>query len=135
RDNVTKIVGVHTLQFGFYGVVAQKNEQSSYGSIQGVLTFKSSSGVTTGNSFADLLMGKIASYQQANLAPKYYFRYHIVEPYFQDDWRISLFGTYREKLKQGYDFEPSVYNPANAPAIADGSTTTLGGVPIPEGAL
>jgi len=136
RDNVTKIVGVHTLQFGAYGVMAQKNEQSSYGSIQGVLTFSSSSGVTTGNSFADLLLGKIASYQQANLVPKYYFRYHIVEPYFQDDWRISrrltlnlgvrlsLFGTYREKLNQGYDFQPSAFKSGDVPAI-DPSTGAL----------
>jgi hypothetical protein len=147
RDNATKIVGVHTLQFGVYGVVAQKNEQSSFGSIQGVLTFNNSSGVTTGNSFADLLLGRIASYQQINLAPKYYFRYHIVEPYFEDDWRItkrltlnlglrlSLFGTYREKLKQAFDFEPSAFSLANAPAIADGTTMTSGGVPIPGGAL
>ena len=135
RDNVTKIIGVHTLQFGAYGVIAQKNEQSSFGSIQGVLTFNNTSGVTTGNSFADLLTGKIASFQQVDLAPKYYFRYKILEPYFQDDWRItkrltlnlglriSLFQTYHEKLKQTFDFEPSAYNPANAPFIDDGTIT------------
>jgi hypothetical protein len=134
RDNVTKLLGKHNLQFGAYVAIAQKNEQSSYGSSQGVLTFDTSSGVTTGNSFADLLTGRIGSYQQVNATPKYYFRYQIVEPYFQDDWRIgprltlnlglrvSLFGTYREKYKQTFDFEPALYNPANAPAIAaDGS--------------
>ena len=135
RDNVTKIIGVHTLQFGAYGVIAQKNEQSSFGSIQGVLTFNNTSGVTTGNSFADLLTGKIASFQQVDLAPKYYFRYKILEPYFQDDWRItkrltlnlglriSLFQTYHEKLKQTFNFESSAYNSANAPFIDDGSVT------------
>ena len=67
-----------------------------------------------------------------NSYPKYYFRYHFVEPYFNDDWRItprltlnlgirfSLFGTYREKYKQAYNFETSAFNPANAPAIDDG---------------
>jgi hypothetical protein len=136
RDNVTKVIGKHTLQFGAYAAIAQKNEQSSFGSIQGFLRFDASnSTVSSGNSFADLLLGNIASFQQVNSEPKYYFRYQIAEPYLQDDWRItprltlnlgvrvSLFGTYKEKLNQTYNFEPSLYNPANAPAISpvDGS--------------
>jgi hypothetical protein len=148
RDNLTKIAGKHNLQFGAYGVIAQKNEQSSFGTVQGTVSFTASNSVVgTGNAFADLLLGNIASYSQVNSIPKYYFRYQIVEPYFNDDWRItprltlnlglriSLFGTYREKYKQAYNFESSVFNSANAPAIADGSTMTSGGVPIPEGAL
>jgi hypothetical protein len=135
RDNLTKVIGKHTLQFGAYAAIAQKNEQSSFGGQQGFLTFDASnSNVSSGNSFADLLMGNISTFQQVNNAPKYYFRYQIAEPYFQDDWhitprltlnlglRISLFGTYREKLNQTFNFTPSLYDPANAPAIApDGS--------------
>jgi Carboxypeptidase regulatory-like domain len=134
RDNVTKIIGTHTLQFGAYAVIAQKNEQSSFGAVQGALSFNASNSVVgTGNAFADLLLGNIDSYSQASLAPKYYFRYQIVEPYFQDDWRVtkrltlnlgvrlSLFGTYRDKYKQAFNFEPSLFQ-ANAVAIAsDGS--------------
>ncbi len=41
RDNMTKIIANHTLQFGVYAAFAQKNEQNSpY--IQGILTFDSS---------------------------------------------------------------------------------------------
>jgi hypothetical protein len=130
KDNVTKLTGKHNLQFGAYVVVAQKNEQSSLGNLGGNLVFNSSNSVVgTGNAFADLLLGNIDTFQQANLAPKYYFRYQIVEPYFQDDWRItsrltlnlglrwSFFGTYREKFNNTFNFERGAFNEANAPGI------------------
>jgi carboxypeptidase family protein len=128
RDNVTKVFGKHTFQFGAYLVFAQKNEANSpY--VQGILTFDTTKALTTGNAFADLLLGKIATYQQASLETQYYNRYRIVEPYFQDDWRVtshltlnlglrmSLFGTYRERYRQAYNFDPSAYVAANAPTV------------------
>jgi hypothetical protein len=133
RDNVTKVVGKHTLQFGAYLVFAQKNEMNSP-NLQGILTFDSTKPFSTGNAFADLLLGNIASYQQWSAKRKYYNRYKIVEPYFQDDWRItsrltlnlglrvSMFGTYRERYKQAFNFDPSQFNAANEPIFnADGS--------------
>ena len=126
KDNVTKIAGSHNLQFGGSYVAAQKNEDSS-GDAQGSLTFGPPSTYSTGNGFADFLVGSIAAFDQTNQVAKYYNRYKIVEPYFQDDWhvnkkltlnlglRVSLFGTYREKYKQAYNFEPSAYDAATAP--------------------
>jgi len=133
RDNVSKIVGKHNLQFGAYAVIAQKNEQSSFGSQQGFLTFDASNSnlPSSGNSFADFELGNVSQFQQVSSTPKYYFRYKILEPYFQDDWhitphltlnlglRISLFQTYREKQNQTFNFERSAFDPNNAPAIGD----------------
>src|SRR5580693_2848932 len=143
KDQVSKIIGDHNLYFGVYFVAAQKNEQNSpY--IQGILNFDNTSPVTTGNAFADMLTGQIQSFNQTNVKTKYYNRYKILEPYLQDDWRvtkrltlnmglrISLFGTYREKLMQAYNFDPAVYSLAAAPKIdVNGSVTGQSGAIIP----
>ena len=143
RDNVSKMVGKHNLQFGMYFVAAQKNEPNA-SDTQGALTFSSSSSVTTGNSFADLLVGQVQSYTQTNAEIRYYNRYKIFEPYFQDDWRItprltlnlglriSMFGTYRDVSKRTYNWDPKVYNPATAPIVdATGAATGQAGALIP----
>jgi carboxypeptidase family protein/TonB-dependent receptor-like protein len=144
RDNMTKIHGTHTFQFGAYVVFAQKNEANSP-NVQGILNFDSGDAtVTTGNAFADLLLGKIASYQQWTAERQYYDRYKIVEPYFQDDWRItkrltlnlglrvSLFGTYRERYKQAFNFNPSAFAVGNEPGFnGDGSLNTGSGTGNP----
>ncbi|HTQ53444.1 MAG TPA: carboxypeptidase regulatory-like domain-containing protein [Bryobacteraceae bacterium] len=144
KDQLTKIVGGHNLYFGAYVVTAEKNEMNSpY--IQGVLSFDNTdTSITTGNAFADMLTGQIASFYQTNLKTKYYNRYKIVEPYFQDDWhvtkrltvnlgmRLSMFGTYREKYHQAYNFEPGAYQSSAAPLLdVDGSVTGQTGALIP----
>ena len=148
RDNVSKIVGKHNLQFGAYAVTGQKNElggELSPGSIPGYLTFDDSNGaVTTGNAFADLLLGRISSFGQQDRFIKYYNRYKILEPYFQDDWhvtnhltlnlglRVSLFGTYREKQKQAFNFDPTRYVVGQTSVNSDGTVNFLtadGGIP------
>jgi Carboxypeptidase regulatory-like domain/TonB-dependent Receptor Plug Domain len=129
RDNLTKIIGKHTLQMGAYAVIAQKNEFASTG-LQGSLTFDATNTVvSTGNAFADLLVGNIASFSQPNAEPKYYNRYKYIEPYINDDFhvnsrltlnlglRLSLFGTYYEKYKNAYNWEQSAWTLANQPAI------------------
>jgi len=142
RDNVNKIVGKHTLQFGAYFAAGQKNEfggELGAGSYPGYLTFDpSSASTTTGNPVADLLLGYIASFGQQNATIKYYNRYKIFEPYLQDDWhatnrltinlglRVSLFGTYREKYHSAFNFDPAAYQPGvTVVDPSDGSVTGL----------
>ncbi len=119
-------MGSHNLQFGAYFVAAQKNELGAPGVANGYLNFDTRQHqFSTGNAFADLLMGKIASASaRASAQPKFYNRYKIFEPYFQDDWhvprqltlnlglRISMFGTYRERYHNEYNFDTHAYVPA-----------------------
>jgi len=147
RDNVTKILGRHNLQFGAYFVAAQKNELSSV-QVNGSLNFDPSSPLSTGNAFADLLMGNIASFSQGSNQIKFYNRYKIFEPYFQDDWRVSdrltlnlglrvsLEGTYRDRYKQAYNWDPAVFAASsNAPVLCNPDGLGPDDVPCTPAAL
>ncbi len=148
RDNVNKIVGKHNLQMGIYMAFAQKNEfggELAAGSFPGYLTFDpNNDSNTTGNPFADLLLGNIYSFGQQDHLLKYYNRYKLFEPYFQDDWRItdrltlnlgiriSGYETYREKQKQAFNFDPSHYVPGQTTVNQNDTVNFLtadGGVP------
>lgn len=107
-DNVSKVVGKHTLQFGVQLLDARRSETNgaigaATGDLQGILTFSNQNSLgTTGNAFADFLVGPglpvcsqgcvfnpIKSYQQDSAQLKYYNDYRVAEPYLQDDWRAS----------------------------------------------
>ena len=111
--------------------------------MNGLITLTSSFLGSTGNPFADFSSGNISSFEQASGQPKYYLRYKIFEPYFQDDWRItprltlnlglriSLFGTVYGRLDVPgagipYNFDPAKYDftPGATVINADG---TVGG--------
>jgi hypothetical protein len=124
RDSVTKLIGPHNIQFGFYFVNAHKNEipQPQYG-VNGQLSFSNTATVSSGNAFADLLLGNISSYTQQGAALKMHEEYKIYESYFQDDWhatkrltlnlgvRFSFYGTYREENNLAWNFDPAFYVP------------------------
>ena len=137
RDDIAKAVGKHTLQFGGQAVYYQRNQTNNAigaasGELQGFLTF-SNLAHSTGNAFADFLLqntnlgntpptGYIQSFSQDSAQRRYYQRYQVGEPYFQDDWRVtsrltlnlglrvSLFGTYSEKNKSAWNWEGSKFN-------------------------
>jgi hypothetical protein len=143
RDQIAKIWGSHNIYTGFYLAIAQKNEQNG-AETQGFLTFSNTSPVTTGNAWADFLLGRVANFSQNNAQTKYYYRDKVFEPYVQDDWhvtrkltlnlgiRMSGFGSYYEKYNQFYNFYPSLYDPAQAPQIdVTGKITGVQGALVP----
>jgi Carboxypeptidase regulatory-like domain/TonB-dependent Receptor Plug Domain len=141
RDNVTKSWGKHNLEFGGYYVTAQKNERA-YTDVEGDMSFDSSSPFSSGNAFADLLMGNVASYSQDSAEPKYHIHYRMFEPFIEDDYRVSknltlnlglrlsFFGTFFEQQHLVYNWELSAFNPQDAPQINLNDTPAQ-----PEGVL
>jgi hypothetical protein len=109
RDDVSKVIGKSTLQFGVQFVRALRVESSAAngantGDVQGLLTFSNSGNAsTTGNAFADFLFNAdsffggysptttehLRYYQQDNVQAPYRVHYWDAEPYVQDDWRVT----------------------------------------------
>ncbi|MGD0730968.1 MAG: carboxypeptidase regulatory-like domain-containing protein [Terracidiphilus sp.] len=118
RDDVSKTIGKHTLQFGIEASLVQQNELSAVsgansGDVQGLLTFSNQqSRNTSNNAFADFLAGPgiaplfnlsgsnsqaepgglttaIKTFQQDSGQGRYYDRFKVAELYVQDDWRAT----------------------------------------------
>lgn len=138
-DNVERMIGRHSLQSGVQFVFFQRSQTNgpigaASGDVQGLLTFN---GNITGNSFADFQMmgagsvqtGGISSFQQDSGQGTYHQSYQIIEPYFQDDWkvtkrltlnagvRVSLFGVFKETNHNAYNWTPKAFNPALAESV------------------
>ena len=76
------------------------------------------------NNTNGVLTGYIQSFTQDSSQQRYYQRYQVAEPYFQDDWRInqrltlnlglrvSLFGTYHEEHNNVWNWEASRFDAA-----------------------
>jgi len=119
RDDISKAIGKHTLQFGAQAIFVQQNESSAVsgansGDVQGLLTFSNQqSRNTSNNAFADFLAGPgivplfpisgsdvtapqygggttaIKTFQQDSSQGRYYDRNKLAELYAQDDWRVT----------------------------------------------
>jgi hypothetical protein len=152
RDDATFVIGKHTVQFGVLAIIAQRNEVNppvgaNTGDKQGILYFSNQNYYnTTGNAFADFLGGRVKAFQQDSSQYTYHNNYNIVEPYLQDNWKVtrsltlnlgirfSLFGMYNEKNKNAYNWVASQFDTGLASQLSVDpahSNLVLNGQPLP----
>jgi len=142
RDDIGKALGKHTLQFGAQYVYSQRNQDNNAigaasGDTQGLLTYNNLAH-STGNAFADFLVEKadsagnptgfIQSFTQDSAKHRYYQRYQIAEPYFEDDWKVmhnltvnlvcaSVCWHLQRENRNAWNWEASRFNPTRFASI------------------
>jgi hypothetical protein len=123
-DNLSIQHGNHTLRAGFTAMWMVKTENSS----GGFATFNFS-GQNGNPEFANFLLGQADNYTQPSHDVIPFLHYLNFETYAQDDWKITPRLTLNLGVRYSYfpspsdsnntlvNFDPNVFNPANAPAI------------------
>ncbi len=132
-SNNTWIRGPHQVQFGIAYTREGKSELAnpSDNNTNGTFTFN---GQYTGNALADFVTGRAYNYTETALDPFGQYRWHNIEPYVQDQFKLRpnltlTAGVRYEYYQPEYEqhnlfgsFDPTLYNPAQAPVVnSDGS--------------
>jgi hypothetical protein len=87
-ENLTKIWGSHAAKFGFY-FERITNNQPGNGNSNGSISENISSANSTGNTFADLLLGRVASYNEQTKNVLHNIAWNRFEFYAQDTWKMK----------------------------------------------
>src|SRR3984957_20497062 len=148
-DNLSIQHGNHTIRTGLTAMWMTKTENGD----AGAATFNFSN--ANGNAeFANFLFGQSDGYNQASKDTIPYLHYVNFEAYVQDDWKVTRRLTLNLGVRYSYfpspsdsnntlvNFDPNVFNPANAPAIdpatgkmvAGNAATYANGLIFPTGA-
>src|SRR5207302_2819118 len=128
--------GNHAFKFGTY-FERLLNSEAPGGNWSGTLSFSTSTAFTTGlgglgstgYAYANALLGNFASYSEQSSRPFTNNEIHLLQWYAQDEWRFNRRLTLNYGMRWGYhspffqrdnqgsNFDPSRYNPANAPLL------------------
>jgi hypothetical protein len=137
-DNFTWIKGDHTLKAGGL-LIRNHKDQNGRSVYPGQVSFTPTGNTnTTGNAFADALLGNFRSYQEAQLDPIGYFRFWQLEAFASDSWKISPKLSIEYGIRYAYQmptltdgrnttsFDPAMYDPAQAVTMNTNGTIVAG---------
>ncbi len=128
KDDLSKVIGNHNIKIGGVAMRSRKN-QDNVPAINGTFAFSTSRSGTSGNALADALLGNFYTYTEASSLRQGWYRFTQVEPYIQDDWKVTSRLTLNLGLRYQYmppqysalnntsAFLPQYFNPANAAVI------------------
>ncbi|HLH42771.1 MAG TPA: carboxypeptidase regulatory-like domain-containing protein [Bryobacteraceae bacterium] len=142
-DNVTKVLGTHTIKAGLYYEYAVKTE-NAFKPYNGTINFGNDSNNPCDSNwaFSNALLGCYESYTQINQDPLPSYPYKNFEFYGQDTWkatrkltvnyglRISFITPFHDTLGMMSNFLPADYNPSQAvafyqPTLSNGAKAAL----------
>jgi hypothetical protein len=146
-DKLTKLLGTHGMKFGI--AVERGRKQQNFQNVEaGQLWFGSDNGTGTGNSAADMLVGRIGELDQGTAAngspakgePFGRFRYWDVDAFAQDSWKLRSnltveygvrFGSWTNNQELGglggY-FDPALYDKTKGSFLDPGTFQKVNGV-------
>jgi hypothetical protein len=140
-DNLTWQKGSHTLKFGAMYARNRKDQNSRPNSYNGAINFSTNGNPnTTGDPFADALMGNFQSYSQQSADPVGHFRYNDFEAYVNDSWKVSRKLSLELGLRYDHtgptytqgnnmvNFDPAQYSAAQAPTSIGSNNVPVGGL-------
>jgi hypothetical protein len=127
-DNLTIIRGKHSLKTGVL-IIRNRKDQNGRSGYTGTLAFNTNATRSTGNAFADALLGNFRSYSEADNDPIGFFRFNQYEGYVTDSWKITRnlsleFGARFYHFTPTYtqanniaNFDPNRYDPSQAVTV------------------
>jgi hypothetical protein len=129
-DNITKIVGTHTVKAGIFFERSRKN-QTSFGNNNGQYNFGDTSAnpYDTGFGFSNAALGVYNTFDQAQNYINGQYRYWNIEGFVQDTWKVTPRITFDYGLRiqwyqpqydaslQASTFVLNTWNPASAPRL------------------
>jgi hypothetical protein len=128
-DHLTWLKGAHNLKVGGL-VVRNRKDQNGRSRYAGPVEFSSGGNPrSTGNAFADALLGNFRTYTEAQYDPMGFFRFWQAEAFVSDDWRVSRNLSLEAGIRYTWhmpiytqannmaSFDPAGYNPARAVTV------------------
>jgi hypothetical protein len=116
-DHLTWLRGAHNLKVGGL-VVRNRKDQNGRSRYAGQVEFNPTGNPSsTGNAFADALLGNFRTYSEAQADPLGFFRFWQAEAFVSDDWRVSRNLSLEVGVR--YTWHMPIYTQANNMASFD----------------